>query len=412
MPEPPSEGWSPPPGIRLAVYCDFSYRIEGGEVTAQFPFALFLRELAAHCERLVVIGRLDPTPGRYPYRMREVEFVPLPHYSSGAQFGAVMRTMPAGLRRFWQTLASVDVVWILGPNPPQALAFALLAAARRRRVVLGVRQNLPELVRHRHQGRRAVHIAADALEAAFRLLARRLPVVVVGPDLACRYRTAGSLHMTYVSLLRKENILSPDDDSRVYDGDELRVLSVGRLDPEKNPLLLADILERLLRLDSRWRMDICGDGSLRDDLARRLEELGVADRARLHGHVAIDNGLWELYRRSHFLAHVSLTEGMPQVLLEAFASRLPVVATAVGGVAPVVERRGLLVPPSDPDAAAGALQRLSCDEELRTRLVDAAVAEVRDHTLDAACLRLAEFLAAGPRSARHPANARKERIPA
>jgi hypothetical protein len=112
------------------VYCDFSYRVDGGEVTAEAPFGLFLRELAADCERLVVVGRLDPGPGRFPYVMTGVEFVPLPHYVSGAQFGAVMRTLPAGLRRFWRTLADVDVAWIFGPNPPQALAFALLAMAR------------------------------------------------------------------------------------------------------------------------------------------------------------------------------------------------------------------------------------------------------------------------------------------
>ncbi len=391
-PAPPGEAQSPR-ALRLAVYCDFSYRVNGGEVTAQHPFGLFIRELAAHCEQLVVIGRFDPTPEPYPYSMRGVEYVPLPHYVSGAQFGDVLRTMPTGLKRFWRALADVDVVWILGPNPPQALAFALLAAARRRRVVLGLRQNLPELVRHRHKGRRSVHLAADLLEGAFRLLSRRMPVVVVGPDLARRYRRASSVHMTYVSLLSDEHISTPDEDDRDYDGDELRLLSVGRLDPEKNPLLLADVLERLLRSDPRWRLGICGDGSLMDELAHRLEELGVADRAELHGHVAIDDGLWDLYRRSHALVHVSLTEGVPQVLLEAFAARLPVVATAVGGVPPVVEGRGLLVPPSDPDAAARALEQVILDPALRAKLVDAGSAEVRNHTLESACARLAAFLA-------------------
>lgn len=380
---------------RLAVYCDFSYRVSGGEVSAQVPFGLFIRELGDYCERLVVIGRLDPAPDPYPYAMRGVEYVPLPHYASGAQFADVLRTLPAGLRRFWQALPGVDVVWILGPNPPQALAFALVAAARRRRVVLGLRQNLPELVRHRHTGRRAVHLAADLLEGAFRLLARRMPVVVVGPDLARRYRRAASIHMTYVSLLGEEHLAAPIEDGRDYDGDELRVLSVGRLDPEKNPLLLADVLERLLQSDPRWHLDICGDGSLREQLARRLEVLGVADRAHFRGHIAIDDGLWDLYRRSHALVHVSLTEGVPQVLLEAFAARLPVVATAVGGVPSVVEGRGLLIPPSDPVAAARALERVVRDPVLRTALVNKASAEVRNHTLQSACARLAAFLSVG-----------------
>jgi glycosyltransferase involved in cell wall biosynthesis len=394
---PPTDRRLTPAGLRIAVYCDFPYRVDGGEVTAEAPFALFLRELAADCGRLVVVGRLDPGPGRFTYVMEGVEFVPLPHYESGAQFGAVMRTLPAGLRRFWRTLAGADVAWIFGPNPPQALAFALLAVARRRRLVLGVRQNLPVLVRHRHRGRRAVHFAADVLETAFRLLARRTPVVVVGPDLARRYQSALSLHTTYVSLLHDEHILTPENDGRAYDGDELRLISVGRLDPEKNPLLLADVLDHLLRLDGRWRLDVCGDGSLREDLVHRLRQLGIADRAEIHGHVAIDDGLWEMYRRSHALVHVSLTEGVPQVLLEAFASRLPVVATAVGGVPEVVAGRGLLVPPSDPKAAAMALQRLVTDPGLRSTLVDEAAAEVRNHTQQLASARLLEFLCAAAR---------------
>ena len=70
----------------------------------------------------------------------------------------------------------------------------------------------------------------------------------------------------------------------------------------------------------------------------------------------IDSGLWERYRRSHVLVHVSHTEGVPQVLLEAFAARLPVVATSVGGVAEVVRDLGWLVPVDDADAAARALR--------------------------------------------------------
>ena len=248
--------------MRLAVYCDYSYRMQDGTLYAELPFGVFLRALAPHCERLVLTGRLDPAPGRYPYLMTGVEYVALPHYRSGAQIVSVLRTIPAGIKRFWRLLDDVDVVWILGPNPPQALLFALLSIARRRRLVLGVRQDLPELIRHRHPGKPLVRVGAVALERAFRLLARIAPVVVVGADLARRYRAASALHVAYVSLLSEDDILAAEDDQRVYDGDELRMLSVGRLDPEKNPLLLADVLARALRTDRRWRLDVCGDGAL------------------------------------------------------------------------------------------------------------------------------------------------------
>jgi len=379
--------------MRLAVYCDYSYRVQDGTVSAQLPFASFLRGLAPHCERLVLSGRLDPSPGRYPYLMTGIEYVPLPHYASGAQIISVLRTIPAGITRFWRLLDDVDVAWILGPNPPQAVLFALLTLIRRRRLVLGVRQNLPQLIRHRHPDKPLVRFAAVALESAFRLLARIAPVVVVGPDLARRYGSSPALHVAYVSLIDEEDILDAGDDQRDYDGDELRMLSVGRLDPEKNPLLLADILRLALVSDRRWRLEVCGQGPLMVPLAERLKELGIDDRATLHGYVSIDDGLWGIYRRSHVLLHTSLTEGMPQVLLEAFAARLPVVATAVGGVPDVVRGRGLLIAPGDADAAVRALGRLVSDSGLRAELGESAVAEVREHTHKAECERLASFLA-------------------
>jgi glycosyltransferase involved in cell wall biosynthesis len=378
--------------MRLAVYCDFTYRVDAGAVYAEVPFALFLRGLARHCERLTVTGRLDPTPGRHPYRMDDVEFAPLPYYASGAQIARVMGTLPAGMRRFWRLLASVDTVWVLGPNPPQALVFAVMAKLRRRRVILGVRQDLPTLIRHRRHDRRTVRVAAVLLDGAFRLLARSSPVVVVGPDLARRYRRSPAVHVALVSLLDESDIVAPERPHRDYAAAELRLLSVGRVDPEKNPLLLAEVLAELLRNDSRWRLEVCGDGSLLSALARRLELLGLSPRATLHGHVPLDGGLWDLYRSCHAFVHVSLTEGVPQVLLEAFAAGLPVVATAVGGVPDTVEGRGLLVAPRDALATARALQRLADDSPLRTDLVGHATDYVRRHTLQAECARLASFL--------------------
>jgi glycosyltransferase involved in cell wall biosynthesis len=381
---------------RLAVFCDFSYRRDGELITAELPFSLFLVALARHHEAVTLIGRLDPTGTRFPYEMTGIELQPLPYYASGADLRAVMRALPAAVRRFWRLLDRVDVVWVLGPNPPQAIVFALMALARRRRLVLGVRQQLPRLIRHRHPGRPPVWLAAWVLEWMFRLIGRVAGgVVAVGPELAREYRHSLSVHTALVSLLSQDDIAAGED-HRDYDGPELRLLSVGRLDPEKNPLLMADILRDALRTDPRWRLEVCGDGSLTQALQDRAAALGVADRLVMHGHVGFGEPLWELYRSSHALLHVSMTEGMPQVLLEAFAARLPVVATAVGGVPEMTAGRGLLIPPRDAGAGADALRQLLSDPAQRARRVAAAVAYVREHTLEAESERLARFLDGAP----------------
>ncbi len=377
---------------RLAVFCDFSYRRDGDLITAELPFSLFLEALAGHFSAVILIGRLDPTGARFPYEMRGIELQPLPYYASGADLSAVMRALPAAARRFRGVLARVDVVWVLGPNPPQAIVFALMALARRKRLVLGVRQDLPRLIRHRHPGRPHVWAAAWTLEQMFRLLGRVAGVVVVGPELAREYRHSRRLHTALISLLSEDDIATPSDDHRDYTADVLRLLSVGRLDPEKNPLLMIDILRDALATDPRWRLEVCGDGSLAEPLRARAAALGVSDRLVMHGHIGFGEPLWEVYRSSHALLHVSMTEGMPQVLLEAFAARLPVVATAVGGVPEMACGRALLIRPSDAPAGAAALQRLLDEPAERARHVEAGVAFVREHTLQAESARLAEFL--------------------
>jgi glycosyltransferase involved in cell wall biosynthesis len=377
---------------RLAVFCDFSYRRDGDLITAELPFSLFLDALARHFGAVTLIGRLDPTGSRFAYEMSGIELAPLPYYASGADLRAVMRALPAAVRQFWAVLGRVDVVWVLGPNPPHAIVFALLALARRKQLVLGVRQQLPRLIRHRHPGRPHVWLAAWVLEQMFRLLGRAAGVVVVGPELAREYRHSRRLHTALISLLSEADVAAASDDHRDYGAADLRLLSVGRLDPEKNPLLMIDILRDALRTDPRWRLEVCGDGTLAEALRARAVQLGVSDRLVMHGHIGFGDPLWRLYRSSHALLHVSMTEGMPQVLLEAFAARLPVVATAVGGVPEMAGGRGLLMPPRDGAAGAAALQRLLDDPAERARHVEAGVEYVREHTLQAESARLARFL--------------------
>jgi glycosyltransferase involved in cell wall biosynthesis len=379
--------------VRLAVYTDYVYRREGDAVYAERAFALFLAGLAPHVERLVIVGRLDPRSGASHYRLPDgVEFVPLPHYRSLVDARRSIPAMARSLGRFWRVLREVDTAWLLGPYALSVL-FAVMAAMRRRRVALGVRQDTLEYVRSRHPGRRWVHAAARLLDAIYRTLARRFPVVVVGPELARHYAAAPRVLPVTVSLVPEAQIATPEEVAdRSYDG-ELVALSVGRLEREKNPLLLADILARLREQDPRWRLVVAGEGPLEGELRERLSELGVDNAADVRGYVPIDGGLPELYRSSHAFLHVSWTEGLPQVLFEAFAAGLPVVATEVGGVPAAAAGAALLVPPGDPDRPAGALARLGRDPELRARLVAAGLERAREHTLEAEVRRVAEFLA-------------------
>jgi len=376
--------------LRVAVYADNWYRPTPDGVYADRSLVLFIAGVAAAAQHTILLGQLDPKLPRAHYRVPDhVEFVGLPSYASMLSLRAPL-AMLRSLLTFWRQLPQVDVVWLLGPHP-LCLAFAALAALRRKRIALGVRQDFPTYVRTRHPGKRLVHLAGDLLEGSYRLMARRAPTVVVGPELASNFSRARRLLAISVSLVRDSDIADPAEaGARAWNG-ERTVLSVGRLETEKNPLLLADILARLT--PNEWRFLICGEGPMEDDLRSRLRELGVEDRAELLGYLPIHGGLMDRYRSVNAFLHVSWTEGMPQVLLEAFAAGTPVVATAVGGVPEAAGDAALLIPPGDPDAAAEALARIAADPELRRELVTKGIERVRGRTLEAESARVARFLA-------------------
>jgi glycosyltransferase involved in cell wall biosynthesis len=133
---------------------------------------------------------------------------------------------------------------------------------------------------------------------------------------------------------------------------------------------------------------------MREDLERRLKQLGVANAVEVRGYVAHDAGLRNAYRDAHALVHVSWTEGLPQVLYEAFAAELPVVATDVGGIRDAVGDAALLVPPGDPVEIAEQLARVGRDADLRANLVERGLEVVRGHTLESETTKVAGFIEA------------------
>jgi glycosyltransferase involved in cell wall biosynthesis len=380
------------PAMRVAAYTDYSYHRVDGAIYAERAFALFLARLGGRIEKLTVLGRLAPgTPemGRYPLG-KEVEFVALPYYASLTNPRGFLPGVLGTLRAFWRALDDVDCVCIFGPHP-FAFPIAAMAATRGKKVVLGVRQDTPSYVRSRHPGRRSLHLIADAMDAGFRAIGRFCSTIAVGPAVAASYRHSRHLLEISVSLVDKEDLVDPATRDVSYEG-ELVALSVGRLEAEKNPLLLADILAGLVSRDPRWRLVVCGEGTMEDQLRDRLAALGVAGRAELRGYVPLDGGLGSLYRESQALLHVSYTEGLPQVLFEAFAAALPVVATDVGGIRAAVGDAVTLIPPADAKAAIDALEALATDPARRQAQAERGSALVRAATIQVEVERVAEFV--------------------
>jgi len=181
-------------------------------------------------------------------------------------------------------------------------------------------------------------------------------------------------------------------------GTELLVATVANLRAQKDYPTMLEAARRLIDADEPVRFVSVGQGPLAEALEAERSRLGLADGFRFLGYR--DDPVRVLVAADVFCLS-SRFEGLPIAMLEAMAAGLPVVATSVGGIPAVVthQRHGLLVPPGDPAALAGAIAALR-EPGLREGLAAGAAGRVQAFGIRPAVQRQQEIyerLAAGGR---------------
>jgi glycosyltransferase involved in cell wall biosynthesis len=190
------------------------------------------------------------------------------------------------------------------------------------------------------------------------------------------------------------------------------VLCPARFVPVKGHTYLLDSAALLKRRGVAFELWLAGDGPERKALSRRIETLGLADSVRMLGIVPHAE-LLRLYQEQAVdcvvLSSLDLGggehEGISVALMEAMAHGVPTVATRTGGLPELLGRgAGILVPPADADALAGALERVLDSASLRSELARAGRRRIAEE-FDAAAIsrELAQRFAGMP-----PPNRRRE----
>ncbi len=144
------------------------------------------------------------------------------------------------------------------------------------------------------------------------------------------------------------------------------ILCAARLEPEKGHSTLLNALAMLGAENIAFRACLIGDGSLKSEIQRRIDTLGLQQSVRLEGHQQ-SPGTW--MRASDLLVLPSPDEPFGLVLTEAMSRGVPVIAAAAGGPLEIVNSEcGLLFTPEDNRDLARKLQTLLLHPELRSRL--------------------------------------------
>ena len=166
----------------------------------------------------------------------------------------------------------------------------------------------------------------------------------------------------------------------------VRIISVGRLVEKKGFDVLVEAIALLVGRGVDVTAAFAGESGDHEEAIRwRIDRAGLTDRINFLGTLS-QADLFEEYRRSSvFALACRITDdgdrdGIPNVLMEAMAAGLPVVATAVSGIPELIEHdvNGLLVPSEDAEALADALARLAKDPALSEQLASAGAATIAE----------------------------------
>lgn len=239
-------------------------------------------------------------------------------------------------RAAWREIAS-------RPQPPDVVhAHALYQAARLRRGPSAVVLNFPGEPNPRY----AADIQqADAL-VADGWAARHLPATLGRPVQALPKGVDAELFRPTGANLRESLGLSG----------KRTLLCVARLVPLKNVALTIDAMAEIAKSDAKAHLIVAGDGPEEASLRARASRLGLGERVTFTGHVAHEE-LAPLYRSADVFVLSSDFDNSPNVVLEAMACGLAVVATDAGGAVEYITegQGGSLTPPRDASALAAAV---------------------------------------------------------
>ncbi len=171
---------------------------------------------------------------------------------------------------------------------------------------------------------------------------------------------------------------------------EKRIITVGRLSPEKGHSILIRAFSRLENKD--WQLFIVGDGSERPALEREASSLGVSGRVKFLGHL---KEFSSVLGESEVFVLPSFHEGFPNALLEAMSVPLACISSdCVAGPGEIIKNgvNGLLVKPGDEEEFAKAIERLIIDPEMRHKLAAEAYKVRETFNIERIAGRITSFI--------------------
>lgn len=284
---------------------------------------------------------------------------------------ALFRLLPY-LARVWVMAGRCDVIHLMANSGWSWHLFAapVLCLAQLRRV--------PVVVNYRGGG--AATFMAQSAWVVKRAMGLAAALIVPSNYLKDVFAVHGVVAAVVPNIVDLQRY-RPRDAGDLRPEHELHLIVTRNLEPVYDNATAVRALELIRRDCQQARITIAGSGPELSRLESLVHELGLQSQVMFAGRLDRD-AMAALYRQADVMLNPSLTDNMPNSVLEALASGVPVVSTDVGGVKHLLSDgdTGLLVPPGRPQAMADAVLRLLASPELRERLVVNGLRAVRRYT--------------------------------
>jgi glycosyltransferase involved in cell wall biosynthesis len=151
--------------------------------------------------------------------------------------------------------------------------------------------------------------------------------------------------------------------------------SAGRFFPVKNYTCMVDIAYEVLKHRPNVEFALAGDGPEKEVIRDKIQQYGLADRFKMHGHV---NNMNAFYRNINIYINTSRHEGTPMTVLEAMSRGIPVLAFNHGGIKEIITdgTDGFLIPPGDMHLFAEKILKLAGDNDCLSEMGNNAFAKI------------------------------------
>lgn len=218
-------------------------------------------------------------------------------------------------------------------------------------------------------------------EVVIRFIIKRALTFVTGEYLYNKYRCYPNVYLYISSSLFSKDIIQKDDTCQ---RENIKILFVGRLVPEKGIKYLLEAIKLLYNRNIKVKLDIVGEGVLKEELKKEVENLNIKERVNFLGYLTHNEDFFWIFDQADIFVLPSLGgEGSPKVILEAMARSIPVIATNDGGIPWLIKDKinGIIIKKASSEAICQAIEKIIKDKNTRKKIILNAHYFIKELTL-------------------------------